>query len=168
MPEALAEVKVVKPVDEPNRRISEFVKVWAAVHVWARLVSAIVPVLAGNVAVKLLAPALALVKVVAPVEEPSNRISELVKVWAAVHVSAKFNSDTVPVLAGREAVTVPRAPVTVWRVTRPEVAFPKATLPGVPEAPRVGVAVKDGVAPARTPPAAGETAPTVVPLDIIN
>ena len=42
--------------------------------------------MAGQVRVKLLAPAFALVNVVAPVDEPSSLISEFVKVCAAVHV----------------------------------------------------------------------------------
>ena len=51
-------------------------------------------------------------------------------------------------------MTDPRAPVTAPRVTVPLVAFPKASVPIVPEAPNVGVAVNAGVDPARTCPAA--------------
>src|SRR5208283_3010302 len=61
------------------------------------------------------------------------------------------------VLAGRLAVTAPRAPATVPSVTVPDVALPKAKVPTVPEAPSVGVAVKAGPAPASTCPAAPVT-----------
>ena len=58
-------------------------------------------------------------------------------------------------------MTAPSAPVTVPSVTVPLVAFPKAIVPTVPDAPSVGVAVKAGEAPANTWPAAPvmETAP---------
>ena len=82
-------------------------------------------------------------------------------VCAAVHVCAKLVSAMTPVLAGRVAVTEPSAPVVGDSVTVPEVAFPKAMVPSVPLAPRVGVAVNAGLAPANTCPAAPviETAP---------
>ena len=78
----------------------------------------------------------------------------VVKVWMAVQVCTKLSSAMVPVLAGRLAVTDPRAPATVPSVTVPLVALPNAMVPIVPDAPRVGVAVNAGLAPARTWPAA--------------
>ena len=59
------------------------------------------------------------------------------KVWRAVHVCARFSSATVPVFAGKEAVTVPKAPATVPRLTKPEEEFPKERVPAVPLAPIV-------------------------------
>jgi hypothetical protein len=57
-------------------------------------------------------------------------------VCAADQVWIRFNSAMVPVLAGRLAVTVPRAPVTGCKVSTPDVALPIATEPAVPETPR--------------------------------
>src|SRR5271157_4462976 len=54
----------------------------------------------------------------------------------ADQVSARLSSARVPVLAGREAVTEPRAPATGERVIVPDVALPKVTEPRVPEDPR--------------------------------
>ena len=67
-------------------------------------------------------------------------------------------------MAGKLAVTLPSAPVTVPSVTVPLVAFPSARVPTVPDAPSVGVAVKAGDAPANTCPAAPvmDTAPAAL------
>lgn len=67
------------------------------------------------------------------------------KVCKAEKVCARLVSAIVPVLAGRLAVTVPKAPGTGCKVSTPEVAFPMATLPAVPLTPSVSapaVAVK--------------------------
>ena len=61
------------------------------------------------------------------------------KVCVAEKVWLRLVSAMVPVLAGRLAVTVPRAPVTVWSVTLPDVALLNANvpteLPAVPSVP---------------------------------
>ena len=56
----------------------------------------------------MLAPALAEVKVVLPVEEPRSLMSELVKVWTAAQVLAlpRFNAATTAPVVG-EIVSVP-------------------------------------------------------------
>ena len=77
---ALALVSVVAPVDEPSMAISLFVKVWSAVQVCAVPIPASVSLAAGKVSVKFEALEFAEVKVVAPVDDPSSLISELVNV----------------------------------------------------------------------------------------
>lgn len=86
------------------------------------------------------------------------------KVWTAVHDCARFNSAMVPVLAGKLAVTAPRAPVTGDSVTVPEVALPIVSVPSVPLAPKVGVAVNAPVVPFGICPAApvSEIAPAAL------
>lgn len=81
-----------------------------------------------------------------------------------VKVSVVALPTRVSVAAGRLTLTAPSAPVTVWSVTVPDVAFPKASVPGVPDAPKVGVAVNAGDAPANIWPAAPvmETAPAAL------
>jgi len=74
---------------------------------------------------------------------PLDTVRPLESVCKALNVCARFVSAMVPVLAGRLAVTEPKAPVTGSRVTVPLVAFPIVMLPSVPDAPNVGVAVQD-------------------------
>lgn len=70
------------------------------VSVCVAAIAATVSVAAGKVMVKLLAPALAEVKVVVPVDEPSSRKSEFVNVLAAVNVCAWFKMSAVPLTEG--------------------------------------------------------------------
>ena len=86
------------------------------------LLLATVSVIAGKVRVKLLAPAFALAKVVAPVDEPSSKISEFVKVCAAVHVLALPRlsaASTAPVVGDIVSVPAPES-VTLDTAAAPE------------------------------------------------
>jgi len=61
----------------------------------------------------------------------------------------------VPTAAGSRSVVLPSAPVTAESFTVPLVALPNASVPGVPDPPRVGVAVQgaaDVLVPFGTPP----------------
>ena len=71
----------------------------------------------------------------------------------------------VPTAAGNVKVVVPKAPVTGDNVTNPDVAFPNASVPSVPELPSVGVAVNVlllNICPAAGAISVGALAPFII------
>lgn len=86
-------------------------------------------------------------------------------VWSALQVCARFNSASVPVLAGKVAVTDPRAPVVGESVMDPEVPLSKITEPTeVPATPKVMVDVPFVVRPAAVKGAVPAPPPNTMPF----
>ena len=77
----------------------------------------------------MVALAFALVKVVAPVDEPKSSKSLLVNVFAAVKVCARFSSSTVPVLAGNVTVKFDAPAFAVVNPTSPPEPSERKKLP---------------------------------------
>lgn len=124
--------------------------------------TATVEVAAGNVSVKLLAPALALVKVVMPLDEPFSNRSLFVKVCAAVKVCAVPKTATVSVAAGN-VITKVEAIAGAFRVMEPEVEPFRSISPSVKVCAAVHVLALPRLSEATTAPVFGEMVSAALP-----